>query len=105
MAKTRDQKRIERKTRKARMRAQQYAESAARKAAKGGKKKSVHRPRKVNGYNHGFADARQRQKKNEAQERNRACKALPLDERLELIASRRGKSEREVARLVALQTA
>ena len=59
MAKSREQKRMERKQQKAKMRAQQYAEAAARKKQKGGHKVVGKRPVKVNGYaNDGFGKVR-----------------------------------------------
>jgi hypothetical protein len=97
MAKTREQKRLERKQLKSKMRAQQYAAAAARKASKGQVK--VTRNVKQNGYQSDGLKAKQAQKRKDAQLRQRKYDKLTTQERVQLAQGRRGESKREIARL------
>lgn len=97
MAKSREQKRIERKQRKAKMRAEQYAEAAKRKG--GTNKKTVERNRKTNGYKSGVLRAKRNQKRLEAEQRQKAYSKLSFADKVKLIDSRPGYSKREMARI------
>lgn len=105
MAKSRDQKRVERKQQKAKIRALQYAASAARKAQKG-HKVAVKRPvREV--YSQAKANARLRIKQKEADSRQLDYESLSKGEKLILINARidklGGKSKRELDRVNKLK--
>lgn len=97
----RNKRKLERKLRKAKLRAQRYAESARRRAEKGSKHKAVKRTPKVNGYSHVIADARMAQRRADANARQAEYNALSVEDRITLARSRRGESKREISRLEA----
>ena len=98
MAQSREQKRLDRKRRKAVVRAAQYAAAALRKKQKG-HKEAIKRPVKENGYKSNTLQARRNQRQADAVLRDCKHQSLHIAEQIAKAKTRRGGSERELARL------
>lgn len=96
MAKSKEQKRVERKQRKAKIRAAQYAASAERKKQK---RENAERNIKVNGYSFNRRNLILNQKKIEAKERQARWDNLTLQAKIAELKTRPGESKRQLARL------
>lgn len=101
MAKSRNQKKLERKQRKAKIRALQYAASAARKAGKG-HKEAVKRPVREH-YSRAKINARIQKRQYAADDRQMKYDALSKNDKIALINSRRGESKRELDKVLKLK--
>jgi hypothetical protein len=61
-------------------------------------------PIKQKGYSHNKADARHRQKRTEAEARNKLWAQLSRNEQLRLLAQRRGECKRQITRIKNFNT-
>jgi len=95
---SREQKKMERKQRKSKVRAAQYAASAARKNQKG-HKVAVKRPVKINGYSFAKKNAKLNIKRNEAISRQNQWAELTVTEQINELKNRPGESKRQITRL------